>query len=239
MTEEKVIDWTAIERDYRAGIKSLRAIAFENAVTEGGIRKRAKRDGWERDLAKRIKAKADDLVRKATVRSLVRTENPVSERVLVELNAQVQTEIMLAHRTDIQKSRHLAMKLMRELELQTDNLPLLEQLAEIMAQPDDKGQDKRDALFKKLISLSSRASTLKTMADSLKTLIALERQAFGLDALQEKDNAGVEAVIKQVMDKHGGEDAVETVAQQAAQQAAQMQLGWDESDSDDESNEEA
>lgn len=218
MSEEKAIDWSAIERDYRAGVKSLRSIAAENNVTEGAIRKRAKRDGWERDLAQRIKAKADDLVRRATVRSLVRTENPVSERVLVEVNAQVQTDVMLAHRTDIQRSRKLAMKLMAELELQTDNLPLLEQFAEIMYEPDDKGQDKRNELYRKLMSLGSRASTMKTMADSLKTLITLERQAFGLDAMQEQEDSGVESVIKRVMDKHGGIDVVQS----------QMSLGWDD-----------
>lgn len=209
MSEEKVIDWSAIERDYRAGVKSLRSIAAENNVTDGAIRKRAKRDGWERDLSQRIKARADELVRRATVRTVVRTENAVSERVLVEVNAQVQTDIMLAHRTDIQRSRKLAMTLMRELELQTDHLPLLEQFAEIMFQPDEKGQDKRNELYRKLISLSSRASTMKTMADSLKTLIGLERQAFGLDNLQEQENTGIESVIQRVMDKHGGSDFVQ------------------------------
>lgn len=41
-------DWEAIERDYRAGVLSLREIAIPNGITEGAIRKRAKRDGWER-----------------------------------------------------------------------------------------------------------------------------------------------------------------------------------------------
>jgi hypothetical protein len=205
MTEEKVIDWAAIEKDYRAGLKSLRSIAAKNLVTEGAIRKRAKRDGWERDLAERIKARADELVRKATVRTVVRTESAVSERVLVEVNAQVQTDIVLAHRTDIQRSRKLAMTLMRELEWQTDQIELLEQFATIMADPDEKGQDRRNELYRKIISLPSRASSMKTMADALKTLIGLERQAFGLDTLEENNNTGVESVIARVMEKHGEE----------------------------------
>lgn len=44
-------DWEAIELDYRAGIKTLRQIAEENGITHGAINKRAKRDGWERDLS--------------------------------------------------------------------------------------------------------------------------------------------------------------------------------------------
>lgn len=48
-------NWNTVEVDYRAGIKSLRVMATENGITEGAIRKRAKRDSWERDLAAKIK----------------------------------------------------------------------------------------------------------------------------------------------------------------------------------------
>ena len=44
-------DWERIELDYRAGIKTLRQIADENGISHGAINKRAKRDGWERDLS--------------------------------------------------------------------------------------------------------------------------------------------------------------------------------------------
>ena len=67
-------DWECIELDYRAGIKTLRQIAGEHGISEGAIRKRAKRDDWARDLSERIQDKAEQLVRKDAVRSLVRTE---------------------------------------------------------------------------------------------------------------------------------------------------------------------
>ncbi len=44
-------DWERIELDYRAGIKSLRQIGEEHAISEGAVRKRAKRDEWERERA--------------------------------------------------------------------------------------------------------------------------------------------------------------------------------------------
>ena len=46
-------DWERIELDYRAGIKTLRQIADEHGITHGAINKRARRDGWERDLSVR------------------------------------------------------------------------------------------------------------------------------------------------------------------------------------------
>lgn len=68
-------DWERIELDYRAGIKPLRQIASENGISEGAIRKRAKRDDWSRDLSVKIQTKAEELVRKDAVRSEVRTES--------------------------------------------------------------------------------------------------------------------------------------------------------------------
>lgn len=60
-------DWEAIETAYRAGVMSLREIAAQHGISEGAIRKRAKRDDWSRDLAAKVKERADDLVRKAEV----------------------------------------------------------------------------------------------------------------------------------------------------------------------------
>ena len=68
-----------------------------------------------------------------------------------------------------------------ELRMLTDGMELLSQLGEIMRSPDDKGNDKRNELYHKVISLGGRSSTLKTLAESLRLLVALERQAFGID----------------------------------------------------------
>jgi hypothetical protein len=49
--------WNVVEAEYRAGIKSLRTIAAEHDISEGAIRKRAKKEEWARDLAASIKEK--------------------------------------------------------------------------------------------------------------------------------------------------------------------------------------
>ena len=61
-TGKKDIDWEAVEFHYRAGIRSLKSIGAEFGVSDAGILKRAKRDGWSRDLAAKIRAKADSMV---------------------------------------------------------------------------------------------------------------------------------------------------------------------------------
>ena len=46
---ENIVDWTAIEGLYRAGIRSINGLAKEHGVTEGAIRARAKKHGWVRN----------------------------------------------------------------------------------------------------------------------------------------------------------------------------------------------
>jgi hypothetical protein len=198
---EKNIDWLSIERDYRCAVKSLRAIAAEHGVTEGAIRKRAKRDAWERDLAPKIKAKADDMVRKAVVRNVVRTESAVSERVLVEVNAKVQSDIILAHRTSIERARRLAMTLMEELQIATGDNSLLCELGTLLFSPDQNGMDRLNDLYTKIIAMPARIDAMKKLSDTLKVLIALEREAFSIDRKEADANGGIEAVIRRVHEK--------------------------------------
>ena len=173
-------DWERIEVDYRAGLLSVREIAAAQGVSHTAIQKRAKAQGWERDLKARIKAKADSLVAKREVASQVATEKAATEQQVVDANAQVIADIRISHRTDIARSRALTMSLLQELEQQTGNLELFEGLGELMRNPDEKGADRLNDLYHKVISLGSRTGTMKQLSDSLKTLIGLEREAYGL-----------------------------------------------------------
>lgn len=194
MTDEKQApDWDQIELDYRAGVKSLRQIASEQNVSEGAIRKRSKRDEWSRDLSKKIQDKADDLVRKETVRSEVRTKTTISEKETIDANANVVASIRITHRKDISRARSISMKLFDELELMVgaENVGLLQQLGELLYSPDDKGVDKLNDLYMKIINLPNRVKAIKELSDTMKTLVALERQAYGLE---EKENTTADAL---------------------------------------------
>ncbi|WP_315384749.1 hypothetical protein [Microvirgula aerodenitrificans] len=183
-------DWERIESDYRAGILSLREIAAEHGITEGAVRKRAKRDAWVRDLSEKIQRRADDLVRRAEVRSEVRTESRTEERVLIESGAEAIAAVKLSHRRDIQRSRTLAMKLLDELEAQTDSTALFDELAELMRESDENGRDRMHDLYQKVISLPTRTKTMKDLADTLKTLVGLERDSYGISEAQKVELSG-------------------------------------------------
>ncbi|EGW8460372.1 hypothetical protein RJU96_004009 [Salmonella enterica] len=180
-------DWEAIETAYRAGVMSLREIASHHGISEGAIRKRAKHDDWSRDLNARIQQKADDLVRKQEVRKTVRTKTELTERVLIEATAEVIASVRMEHRGDIRRARELTNTLFDELGAQCADVVALEQLGDIMFDPDDKGRDRLNETYQKVISLPSRVKSLKDLSDSLKTLIGLEREAWSIGAVSEPE----------------------------------------------------
>ena len=200
MAEKKVIDWEKIELDYRAGVKTLRQIADEHYISHVSINKRAKRDGWVRDLSAKIKAKADDLVTKSLVTNEVTNEKRLTEKQIIDEGATALTNIRLGQRKDIQRSRKIAMSLFDELEHQVgiENVENLEKLGELLRSDDDKGRDALNDLYMKIISMPGRVKSMKDLSDTLKTLIALERQAFGLDDENNKPVDALTALLERV-----------------------------------------
>lgn len=177
----KIVDWDALYPHYHAGIRAFKDIGAEFGVSDAAIIKKARKEGWTRDLKGKIQAKADKLVSAAMVSAEVSAETKVTEKLTIEVEAEIQSRIRLGHRKDVGRSRTLAMRLMEELEAQTAQVPELAQLGELMYSPDDKGIDKLNELYQKIISLPGRTKTMKDLGETLKTLIGLERQAFGLD----------------------------------------------------------
>lgn len=188
MTDKSVPDWELIETLYRAGLLSVREIATAQGVSHTAIQKKAKAGSWERDLKAKIKAKADSLVAKAEVATKVATEKLATEKGIVDGNAQVVADIRMAHRKDIGRNRALALKMMEELEAMTDNRELFAQLRDIIESVDGNDEDGKSDAYEKMqqafrgaLSLPGRVKMSKELSETLRVLIALERQAYGID----------------------------------------------------------
>lgn len=179
------IDWEAISLDYRAGVKTLRAIADEHGVSHGAINKRAKRDHWVRDLAPRIQRQAGALVSRLAVRDEVSKESLDTEQGVVDANAQMVADVLLAHRVDIKRNRGIVTRLTSELEQITgpEAAADLARLGEIISSGDT---DKAAEAYAKITSLPERARVAKLLADTLRTTIDLERQALGVDRITDQ-----------------------------------------------------
>lgn len=173
-------DWEAIESAYRAGLMSLREIASQHNISEGAIRKRAKRDDWSRDLSAKIKERAEDLVRKEEVRKQVRTETTLTERVLIEASAEVIASVRMEHRGDIRRAREITNSLFDELGAECADIESLRKLGELMLDPDENGRDRLNEVYQSIIALPERVKAVKALSDAMKNLIGLERQAYDI-----------------------------------------------------------
>lgn len=169
--------WEAIERDYRAGVLSVREIARQYKVTEGAIRKRAKADHWTRDLNAAVQQAAKNALVRTEVRNAHAQE---TEAEVVEDAAQVVVELVRQHRADLRGGRQMAEMLMGQLQVFAERRGELEDLV-IEETAADKKPMRRNAMLR-AIALPAHAGVLRDLSAVLKNLIPLERQAFGMDA---------------------------------------------------------
>jgi hypothetical protein len=179
---KKVTDWERIERLYRAGKLSNHAIAAQCDVTEGAIRKRAKRDGWEKDLSARV----DVAVKAKLARAPMLTKNHATEREIVEEAASTAVALVLGHRTEIARLQSIAKTMASQLIDVTDNEQLIVDEIEIATEDDQDGR--RRARMEAAVALPARVDTLKKLTDSWKTIVAMGREAFSLDKPEARDD---------------------------------------------------
>ena len=188
--KKKEIDWDNIEREYRADVVSIAQIARENGVASSTIRSRAKAQGWVRDLSTRIKMRADEFVNQDAIKNAITTIKD-NEELTVDENARLTAGVRLAHRKDISRARLATQELFTELEgtIGEANRERLDKLLSKIIDVED-GIDADDwraiAAYKRAISLSSSIGNLQKLADTMTKFVALERQAWNLDSLDDK-----------------------------------------------------
>jgi hypothetical protein len=162
MPKRKQIDWEAIRQEYEADQLSNVEIGKRHDVTEGAIRKKAKKSGWKKSLSKRVREK----VREKLVRD-VRNDNATDDQI-EEAAAERGAGVIRSHRKDIAKLREVEQKLLAEL----DDDPKKTWV----------GQYQGEVITKDLsITVTERASAHQALAAAAHKRILLERQAFNLD----------------------------------------------------------
>lgn len=164
--EKKPVDWAEIERDYRTSKMSVREIARWYGITEAAIRKRAKKDGWERPSSQEG-AQAE-------------AANPEPEKVYV---GTVLTPENTTPEAIVGRGRNLVMRMMDELDATTSRLGELEAL--IIASTDEADAGGQRAALMQSVSLKTRSDVLKALATAAKTLAESSAPAGVKKARQE------------------------------------------------------
>lgn len=187
----KQIDWEAIEKDYRLGQLSVRAIATKYEVSAAAISKKAKQKQWVRDASgevrERTRAALITQPKQEEVNAEVNTVNSgvntstrnTPTQADIEVAVQTNIQVINRHRQDIGKGQRIVHLLMGELITGTERKDEIED-AIIDETAEDKGSQRRSKMLK-AVSLPSRAATMRDLSTAMKNLVALERQAYNLD----------------------------------------------------------
>lgn len=103
-------DWEAIERAYRAGLLSVRAIGESHGVNHATILKRAKKEDWKRDLTDQVRAATKQKVTTA-VTTKSNQSKVVTDADIIEEASDQAAAVVLAHRSGLAQWRGIADKL--------------------------------------------------------------------------------------------------------------------------------
>lgn len=196
----KEVDWEAIQVAYRANVLSLREIGREHGVSDTAIRKRAKADGWVRDLAEKVQARTKDkLVRSLGSHEGSREQQARTDEEIVEAAAVTQASVVQIHRRDIAAGRTLVGALFGELMRATEQRHEIEEAVEEEVEHDAPAtKARRKAAMLKAVSLPSRASAALSLAGAMKHLVFLERQAFSIETGADDGDAPASVKVKVV-----------------------------------------
>lgn len=182
-------DWEAIERDYRTGKFTDQELADKhgNVITRQAISKMAKVKGWQKDLSVAVRAatKAKLIAEAAQAKvaeQVARGCEATTDTVLAV--AEVNKQVILAHREDIRATRALTNAMLAELGATTTGRERLHALLELVAKDADATPaqilEARQALAE-LTRLPNRILSVNRLVQAMGRLQQLERTAFGLD----------------------------------------------------------
>ncbi len=208
-------DWTTIERQYRAGILSVREIARRDGnISEAGIRRRVKREGWTPDLEHAARERAKDMLRRNQVRDEQRADPAEQEAAIEEAATEVATVVRI-HRRDIRRGRQITNALFEQLaEVVVDRGGFDDLIdREITARrqhainassngtltaAEAQRLDAEERRLRKAISLPAHATVVRDLSQALRNLIGVEREAYGLSKGDDGDGRDVPLVAYDV-----------------------------------------
>lgn len=196
---DKAGDWTYARVQYELGIRSLSDIAKDIGVADSTVNNRSQREGWIRDPLARARLQAE---REAIEAEKYQKELATTQREVVQVTAVMQSKILVGHREDIKRARRIVGKMMEELEGVTDHVVDFEELGEVLRSENERGTDRLNDTYRKIISMPERSSTMNSLAQALKTLIQLERQAFGISGnIEDPEQAKPPEEVTRGLDK--------------------------------------
>jgi len=177
----------AVKRDWRTSRFTQTELAKKHGMDPATLNRQIKKDkkadpsDWAQDLTKAVKDATDARLMAEMVKAEVK-EGQDQVKDAVKIAAEVNTQIILAHRNRAKAAVDVAMRMLSELDFATMQPDKIEAAFEKLT--DELGDvEKRAAAqqFREFMRLHNRVGSVHKLMDALSKAQVLERQAFGLD----------------------------------------------------------
>ena len=173
---KKIVDWEAVERDFRTTQMSLRELAAQHGTNAMTIQRKAKKLAWERDLTEVVRQATHSQLIAATVRrncsdEIQRRTHSTTETITAL--AEINTNVTLRHRDRLEALDAAVIDAIAQIKEATPEAPNL-----------------RD--------ISAVAQIISNLASATKTLIDQERRVYNLDNQESDRPSAIEDLLRQI-----------------------------------------
>lgn len=153
--KRRKVDWPAVERDYRTSQMTLRELGDKHGCDHAAIARKAKKDGWQRDLTEAVKQATNTKLIEAAVNKAVNDSQQTTTDVVLAV-AELNKTVILKHRGRLEQLNKDAD------DARTKLITMAETISDI-----------REA--------STYVSAVEASARTVKIVIEAERKAYGLE----------------------------------------------------------
>jgi hypothetical protein len=166
------VNWAEVKRLWALGTLSNNALAEQFGMAESTLRARIKKENWQRDLSEDVRLKREAKMR---MKAVLDKAADLSDEELTDSEAEIQTQILMDEREEIDRLREAARQTEEEI------------LELIRKSPKDKAQEIAEKRIR-LTELEKAARTLRTLVETRRVLIDMRRRNYGIN-----DNANGDA----------------------------------------------
>lgn len=163
-TSRPQVDWLMVRAAFESGQLSDRSLAREYCVTPRAIRYRRAKEDWRKPPA----PTRDDRDAPAGAAPLPQPEAPATAPIEISVSPTLADAAAADPKAIVERGRHLAGRLLDELDVTSSHVGELEELIEAETAGDVDGR--RRAAMMRAIALPTRAAVLKNLALASKTL---------------------------------------------------------------------
>lgn len=191
------IDWEKIERQYRLGKKTDEEVSAANKISRSALARRAKKEGWSKDLSEQVKLETRAKVSAAIVKKATEKlrESHKKDSNAVEVEAISNALLIAEHEKVGTKGRELFEKILDRIAEQVDAAPSIEAVAKMVEAEDPLALP----ALRKILALPSYVDSAKKATEGAAKAIEVERKARNLDDAPPTDNDPITVIEHRII----------------------------------------